>query len=145
MAAFLYRYAGADWEPEAGVQTFPDVDPEHPFYTQIEWMAQTGYATGYGDGTFRGTAPVSRQATAAFLYRLAGEPAVAAGSSFSDVHPDNAFAEAIAWVEAGGIARGYDGEVYGITRPVTRQAMAAFLHRYDDLVRPATGGAGTQG
>src|SRR5690606_11932994 len=76
MAAFVYRYAEADWEPEVGTQTFTDVGAEHPFFTEIEWMADQGLAGGYSDGTYGSNNPVSRQAMAVFLHRLAGEPAV---------------------------------------------------------------------
>ncbi|WP_298455853.1 non-reducing end alpha-L-arabinofuranosidase family hydrolase [uncultured Cellulomonas sp.] len=137
MAAFLYRYAGDDWQPAAGTQTFTDVGPDHRFYPQIEWLAAMDYADGYSDGTFRGAAPVSRQATAAFLHRLAGSPAVATGPGFTDVHADDPFAEAIAWARASGIADGYDDGSFGVTRPVTRQAMAAFLHRFDTFLTAA--------
>lgn len=138
MAAFLYRYAETDWRPTSGRQTFRDVAAGSRFYTEIEWRAERGYATGYPDGTVRATAPVSRQATAAFLHRMADEPAVAAPSSFSDVHAGNEFADAIAWVQASGVAHGYSDGIYGTTRPVTRQAMAAFPRRYDQfLVRAA--------
>jgi len=138
MAAFLYRYAGAGWQPAEGAQSFTDVGPEHPFHTQIEWMAAHGYATGYAGDTFGGTSPVSRQATAAFLHRLAGAPQVAPSSSFSDVDAASMFAGAITWMERSGMAGGYDDGSFGATRPVTRQAMATFLHRYDGFITAAT-------
>ena len=134
MAAFLYRYAGDGWLPEEGARTFSDVGPDHQFYVAVEWMAETGLSTGYEGGTFRPTAPVSRQAMAAFLHRLAGEPDAAGASSFSDVTATNPFAGAIAWLEEEEIARGYDDGSFGITRPISRQAMAAFLHRFDAVV-----------
>ncbi|WP_298461411.1 S-layer homology domain-containing protein [uncultured Cellulomonas sp.] len=133
MAAFLYRYSGEEFVPD-GAPTFTDVGPDHQFYVAIEWMAAQGLAQGYDDGTFGATKPVSRQAAAAFLHRLAGEPAVGGTGGFVDVPVDDQFAEAIAWTARAGIAQGYDGEVFGKTRPVTRQAIAAFLHRYDTFV-----------
>ena len=133
MAAFIYRYAGADWTPAEGTQTFSDVGPDHQFYVQIEWMAETGLSTGYVDGTYGATRPVSRQAMAAFLHRLAGEPEPSGPSTFTDVTAANEFADAIAWLQETEIAQGYEGGIFGITRPISRQAMAAFLHRYDAL------------
>ena len=134
MAAFMYRYAGSDWTPAEGTQTFSDVGPEHQFYVQIEWMVETGLAGGYVDGTYKPTSPVSRQAMAAFLHRMADSPEPTGTSSFTDVTAANEFAEAIAWLEEAEIAEGYTDGTFGITRPVTRQAMAAFLHRFDQLV-----------
>ena len=133
MAAFLYRYAGDGWTPAPGTHTFADVPPGHPFHVAVEWMAESGVAGGYDDGTFGATRPVSRQAMAAFLHRLAGEPEPTGRATFSDVTAANPFAGAIAWLEEAGIAEGYDDGSFGITRPVSRQAMAAFLHRYDGV------------
>jgi hypothetical protein len=69
LAAMLHRLSGSP--PSApSSPTFSDVPPSHPFYDEIEWMAASGLSGGYADGTFRGAEPVSRQALAAFLYRL---------------------------------------------------------------------------
>jgi hypothetical protein len=53
-----------------GPQTFSDVNASHPFYDEIEWLADTGITSGYPDGTFRPGAPVTRQAMAAYLERV---------------------------------------------------------------------------
>ncbi len=50
---------------------FSDVAPTHPFYTAIAWAKDAGIVDGYGDGTFRSTEPVSRQALAAILHAAA--------------------------------------------------------------------------
>ncbi|WP_298454640.1 immunoglobulin-like domain-containing protein [uncultured Cellulomonas sp.] len=137
MAAFMYRYSGVEYTPEEGQQTFSDVDPDNPFYEAIEWMHAAEYSNGYADGTFRPTAPVSRQAMAAFLHRLAGSPKADA-PEFSDVPADHQFATAIGWLEDTDITEGYPDHTFRATAPVTRQAMAAFLYRFDQfLFRPA--------
>src|SRR5690606_29527122 len=74
MAAFLYRLSGETYEPNWWQQTFTDVPNWHPFWREIEWLATTGITTGYSDGTFQPGSTVTRQAMAAFLHRLAGEP-----------------------------------------------------------------------
>jgi hypothetical protein len=48
---------------------FTDFRPTAPLYTEIDWAAAHGLTTGDDDGTFRPTATVTRQATAAFLCR----------------------------------------------------------------------------
>jgi hypothetical protein len=48
---------------------FNDVNENHPFFDDIEWMADTGISTGYQDGTYRPGDPVTRQAMSAFLHR----------------------------------------------------------------------------
>jgi hypothetical protein len=49
---------------------FSDVPSDHAFHDEIGWMADTGISEGYLDGTYRPTAPVSRQAMSAFMQRL---------------------------------------------------------------------------
>ena len=74
MAAFLYRYAtslnGAPVYAAPATAPFGDVRPGDPFHREVSWAAAAGISTGYPDGTFRPGAPVSREAMAAFLYRL---------------------------------------------------------------------------
>lgn len=73
MAAFLYRAIEEPTLPacDAGPRTFTDVAASNTFCGAIEWMSDTGLSTGWPDHTFRPTLLVSRQATAAFFYRLA--------------------------------------------------------------------------
>lgn len=70
MSAFLHRMAGADPGPFAD-PGFRDVPAGHLFQLQVWWMAQTGITSGYGDGTFRPAAAVTRQAMAKFLRSFA--------------------------------------------------------------------------
>ena len=86
---------------------------------------------GYPDDSFRPTAAVTRQAAAAFLYRLARDPEVSAGAGFDDVPADHPFHDAIAWMVERDITSGYDNNTFRPTAPVTRQAAAAFLWRFD--------------
>lgn len=55
----------------AAVGSFSDVPDTHPFFHEIEWMADAGISEGYADGTFKPNAPVTRQAMSAFMARLA--------------------------------------------------------------------------
>ena len=72
MAAFMYRWADEPPFDAPDQPEFDDVLPGRPFYDEIHWLAETGVSTGYDDGTFRPDALVSRQAMAAFLFRLDG-------------------------------------------------------------------------
>jgi hypothetical protein len=134
MSAFMYRLAGEPpFEPSS--QTFSDVSPSHPFYDEIEWMAEEGISTGYQDGRFRPSEPVTRQAMSAFMYRLAGEPPfVPSGHTFWDVGPSHPFYDEVEWMAEEGITTGYaDGGFYP-SAPVTRQSMAAFMYRLQPLL-----------
>ncbi|OWY60343.1 hypothetical protein B7486_69690, partial [cyanobacterium TDX16] len=54
--------------------SFGDVGTAHPFFAEIEWLAEVEVTGGFPDGGYHPAAPVSRQAMAAFMFRLAGEP-----------------------------------------------------------------------
>ena len=141
MAAFLYRAAGSpDFEAPA-VSPFTDVRPTDPFYTEIAWLAEQGITTGFSDGTFRSTAPIERQAMAAFLYRWAGEPAFTAPatSPFSDVATSHPFYAEITWLARVQITNGYSDGTFRSLTPVARDAMAAFLFR--GITLPVSGPA----
>jgi RHS repeat-associated protein len=129
MAAFLHRLAGSPTAPPLP-PTFSDVSTGHPFAEPISWMIAAGITTGYPDGTFRPTEPVTRQSMAAFLHRAAGEPTGPFPPlTFSDVSTGSPFATAIAWMVAFEITTGYPDGTYKPAAPVTRQSMAAFLFR----------------
>lgn len=49
---------------------FSDVPADHAFAEEIGWIAATGIAAGYDDGSFRPGQPVTRQSMSAFMVRL---------------------------------------------------------------------------
>ncbi|HEX7352307.1 S-layer homology domain-containing protein [Brachybacterium sp.] len=68
VAAFFYRAAGSPSVP-GGSTGFSDVPTSHVFAEPIRWMSRTGISRGWADGTFRPTAPVTREQIAAFFMR----------------------------------------------------------------------------
>jgi hypothetical protein len=135
MAAFLYRLAGEPAFDPPLEATFSDVPEASTFFAEIEWLAGEGIAGGFADGTFRPGQAVSRQAMAAFLYRFEGEPAFTPPGvpSFSDVPATGTFFHEVEWLTDAGVAEGFADGTFRPAQPVTRQAMAAFLHRLSDL------------
>jgi len=134
MAAYLYRFPTMDPRPTGtpASRPFSDVPVGHQFAREIAWLKDAGITTGFQDGRFRGEAPVSREAMAAFLFRFAGsddmyEPP--AESPFTDVAVDDTFYREIAWLAETGITTGYADGTFRPGDPVTREAMAAFLFR----------------
>ena len=132
IAAYFYRMAGApDFTPPV-VSPFKDVDPSHPFYREITWLASKGITRGWGDGTFRPHEPVSREAMAAFFYRYANSPQFNAPqqSPFRDVRPSDPFYREITWLASKGITRGWSDGTFRPVEPIHRDAMAAFVYRF---------------
>ena len=116
---------------------FPDGAPPNPFADDICWMAEQGISTGYGDGTYRPAAVVTRAAMSAFLYRLAGSPDFEAPSvpTFGDVADGNPFYDEIEWMAHEGITTGTEASPKPLYKPVgavSRAAMSAFMHRLAD-------------
>ena len=80
MALFLARYRHIDVSTAPATQSFADVPTNLPnFAAAIGWMKSTGISTGTAQPSglplYKPVDPVSRQAMAAFLYRLAHLPA----------------------------------------------------------------------
>lgn len=112
-------------------QKFKDVPLDSMFAGEIDWLAQKKISTGWADGTFRPLTLITRAAMAAFLYRLAGSPQVDAKTvPFTDVSSSHWFRDEIQWMKDSGISIGWDDGTYRPDEPVSRYAMAAFLHRF---------------
>lgn len=146
MAAFLHRLSDHlggpdDPAPDPG---FVDVAPDSLFYDDIAWLAANGITTGRpgpaGTLVFDPAAPVSRQSMAAFMFRLdellAGANPAAPDPGYIDVPATSPFHGDIAWMADEGITTGYPGPTFRPTQVVTRQSMAAFMHRLADHLDP---------
>jgi hypothetical protein len=135
MAAFLYRFSGAS-AAACTQPPFPDVAASSQFCTEIAWLADQKVTGGYPDKNFHPANSVTRQAMAAFLYRLAHNgadaPACSGKGPFADVAATDQFCGAITWLAGQDITGGYADGGFHPAEPVTRQAMAAFLHRFAD-------------
>lgn len=156
MAAFLYRFGvkpalqPAPAAPTCDSPPYPDVPVDAPFCGEIAWMKAQGIAAGYPDGSFHPRDPVRRHAMAAFLYRLDGLPTgddpTCVTMPFADVPTDAPFCGEISWLKQTGLSNGYPDGTYHVADVITRQAIAAFLHRYNGrLVLPQTISVGPTG
>lgn len=141
MAAFLYRISADKGYIAPKTSPFQDVKPGDSYYKEISWMFDSGLSTGVkqADGTrvYQPKGGVSRQAMAAFMYRLdeSQKPAAPSVSPFQDVAVGQKFYKEIAWMYSSGLSTGVkqpSGKpVYAPAGMVTRETMAAFLFRAD--------------
>ncbi|WP_091469524.1 S-layer homology domain-containing protein [Paenarthrobacter nitroguajacolicus] len=141
MAAFMYRLSGKPDFTAPGVSPFKDLPVGAQFYKEITWLADKGISTGWEEAdktkTYRPLQPVNRDAMAAFMYRLAGEPEFTApeASPFVDVPVGAQFYKEITWLAAQGISTGWaetgNTKSFKPLLPVNRDAMAAFMFRYN--------------
>ncbi|MDZ8274549.1 S-layer homology domain-containing protein [Microbacterium aquimaris] len=126
--------------PFVDVATSREAGAYNVFAREITWLAEreisAGWAQEDGSRVFRPTQAVLRDAMAAFLYRLAGEPVFAppATSPFSDVGTDHVFYKEISWLASTGLSIGWELPTgdweFRPNATVTRDVMAAFLYRF---------------
>ncbi|WP_430868463.1 S-layer homology domain-containing protein [Demequina aurantiaca] len=110
---------------------FSDVTPNHQFAYEIEWLVDQSITTGYSDGSYKPKYSVTREAFAAFMYRLAGSPSYSAPkkSGFKDVPTNDQFYKEISWLSDQRITTGYSDGTFRPGDEISREAIAAFLYR----------------
>ncbi|MBG6085170.1 S-layer homology domain-containing protein [Zhihengliuella flava] len=121
-------------------QLFSDVPASHNFFASVGWLAASGVTGGFGDGTFRPNAPVTRGQFAAFLFRYSnpGERGPACTRQwFSDVPKSSSFCGYITWLAGTGISAGYADGTFRSSAPISRGEIAAMLQRYRATAAPA--------
>ena len=64
------------------------------------------------------------------LYRLAGEPEVTEKATFTDLRAGAYYADAVAWAQDLGIAKGMTETQFAPEKTVSREQTATFLYRY---------------
>jgi hypothetical protein len=135
MGAFEYGFALPEYGPRIeGVGTrFVDVPQTSLFYTEIEWLAETGITKGCnppGNDMYCPNNPVTRGQMAAFLNRALDLPP-GIPNTFTD-DDTSVFEADIDALAAAGITKGCNpptNDMYCPNNPVTRGQMAAFLYR----------------
>lgn len=126
MASFLKRALGL---PSTGGDYFID-DDASGHHDDINRVAAAGVANGCGSGHFCPANVVSRDQMASFLARALGLPST--GSDFFWDDNGNIHEDAINRLAAAGVVSGCGDGRYCPGASVTREQMAAFLHRAFD-------------
>ena len=123
VADALYRAKGS---PAVTPTAFPDIPAESEYANAVSWTAANGVMSGYADGRFGGTDPVTRQQMAAVLWRYAGSPSAGAGEDFADEAGIAAYARtAVDWARANGVINGKEGNRFDPAGTLTRAQTAA--------------------
>jgi uncharacterized protein YkwD len=119
--------------------SFSDVKPGSPYYAEITNLAATGVVSGYDDGRYHPTDPVTRAQFAKIIVLALGVHAWAAGDfvdpTFSDV-PYTGFDYPFVFIEqaaALGIVEGYENGAFRPGSTLIRTQLALMLVRAGDL------------
>lgn len=136
LARVVYTYRGKPTYTPPTKSPFTDVPVGHPFYKEINWLVAQGITRGYIDKTFKPAHVVERNAFAAFLYRMAGEPTYIPPVKpyFPDAPPSTPFYKEICWLKDMKITTGWNDGTYLPFEPTQRAAVCAFLYRYNQVV-----------
>ena len=129
IVTFLWRSVGSPASKTAEIP-FADV-AEDAYYAQaVLWAVENGITKGTSETTFSPDQTCTRAHAVAFLYRLAGSPAVT-GSSFQDVAADAYYNAAVAWAVQQGITKGTSETTFSPNETCTRAQIVTFLYRMD--------------
>lgn len=125
-AAMIWRTWGEPDRP-CTAKPYADVTTGNEFCWAITRLKQEGYISQTATN-FSPTAPISRQAFAAFMFKPEGTYQ----SFFTDVGPDHPFARQITAAYRAGIVSGYPvagGSAFRSSELISRQAAAAMVAR----------------
>ncbi|NCB50826.1 MAG: hypothetical protein EOM54_02920 [Clostridia bacterium] len=128
--------AAAGVTAEVGVKlTFEFSDmKDHWAADYVKELYEAGIVNGTTDTTYSPEAGMKRCDFVLMLYRAAGEPEIAGAVTFSDVTEDAYYAEAVAWAEENGIAKGDGTGAFDPAGTLTREQGFTFLYRSLNLL-----------
>ena len=109
---------------------FTDVVDTSWFYAAVKYAYEHKLLSGTGETTFSPELSLTRGMVATILYSLDGGADVSSLSSFSDVADGQWYARAVAWAERQGIVSGMGDGTFAPEAAITREQLAAILHRY---------------
>lgn len=134
---FLWRMMGG--VTPSILNPFGDVPADTWFTNAVVWAFEVGVTTGTGFGNFEPSGSVTRGQLAAFMWRLAGHPAVGQTSGFTDVFPADFYAAAVDWLAWYGITTGTTATTFSPDDIVTRAQMVTFMWRLANASQAWTG------
>lgn len=117
---------------KSGPSTFSDVAAGSTFAADISYVSQKGLMSGKSATEFAPQSPITRGQLVTILYRLEGQPAVS-GTGFSDVAAGSYCENAVKWAAATGVTTGSGDGTFKPNDPISRQQLATFLYRYNNL------------
>lgn len=106
-----------------------DISRSAPYCDAVEHGLAMGWFTGLEDGSFGPDQPLNRAQLAQVLWCVGGSQQ-ADQVSFTDAQPDDWYYPAVCWCQQEGIIAGYSDGSFLPEASLTREQLAAFLHRY---------------
>ena len=129
-ANYYFYYLESPLDSVSSFKDFSDIDTK--YQGDVEYVAEKGIITGYGDNTFRPKALLTRGAAAKFIasLKLGTEKANSLSittAPFKDVSANHAFAPYIAYCSSMKYINGYSDGTFRPNNPLTAAAFAKML------------------
>jgi hypothetical protein len=126
MVQWLWRTMGS---PQTDHQhTYSDVAEGSWVDDALDWADEQEIVFGYGDGSFRPRAEITRGQLSAWLWKLAGQPAATSPSEFDDVPASAWYKPGLDWLVEQDIVTGFEDGSFRPNLSATRGQMANWLH-----------------
>lgn len=109
---------------------FIDVIESDWFFENVKYAYENGLLKGISETKFGPQIEMTRAMLVTVLYRAEGEPSVEGSIPFADVDSAVYYANAVVWAEANGIVNGVTGNAFAPNENITREQIAAIMHRY---------------
>ena len=108
---------------------YTDVSEKNWFYQYVKYAVDNGLYYDINGETFRPNEEATRATLVYALWSAAGRPTAEGTAKFSDVG-DDWYTEAVVWATGTGVVKGYDDGTFRPDGNVTREQIAALIHRY---------------
>ena len=112
------------------IDPFTDTLNDYWWHDGVHFCLEKGYMIGFPGNLFKPNDSLSRAQIVTMLWRMEGSPIVNYAMSFRDVSAEMWYCEAIRWAQSNGVVLGYNDEVFAPQIDITREQLAAILHRY---------------
>ncbi|MBQ8836879.1 MAG: InlB B-repeat-containing protein [Clostridia bacterium] len=109
---------------------FTDVDLNAWYHLNVDYVLENGLFKGTTETTFAPNGIITRAMMVTVLYRAEGEPTVTGTTTFEDVDSNAYYAKAVVWGQQNGIIKGYSETEFAPDQNITREQIAAIMHRY---------------
>ncbi|QCR31470.1 S-layer homology domain-containing protein [Lysinibacillus sp. SGAir0095] len=119
---------------------FTDIAPSHPYYSQLKYLVENGYISGYEDGSFGPNNEITRAQSAIIISNvLKLNTTNVVNPNFTDVPTKHEYYKQIAAVVNAGIMSGKDGgKIFDPNGKLTRAQMAVIIANAFDLTGTST-------
>jgi hypothetical protein len=123
------KSSGKEENPESA-NSYTDIPEAHWGYKAVDFVMTKKLFDTPTATTFGAEDAATRAVFAIALYRLEGSPSVTKFVDFTDVAKGSPLSAAVSWCSAAGIVNGNGDGTFAPDNNITREQIAAMIHRY---------------